>query len=53
MSQVKVVSPIPKPTAEQMAALRRAQAIARKYIPEGLSLADELMRERRAEAANE
>jgi AbrB family looped-hinge helix DNA binding protein len=34
-------------------AVRRAQAIVRKYIPEGRSLSDELIAERRAESANE
>ena len=33
--------------------LRRAQALVRKYIPEGVSLSDELIAERRAEAARE
>jgi bifunctional DNA-binding transcriptional regulator/antitoxin component of YhaV-PrlF toxin-antitoxin module len=33
--------------------LRRARAILRKYIPEGLDLSDELIAERRAEAARE
>ncbi|HBL30574.1 MAG TPA: AbrB family transcriptional regulator [Acidobacteria bacterium] len=31
-------------------AVRRAQALVRQYIPEGVSLADELMEERRREA---
>jgi AbrB family looped-hinge helix DNA binding protein len=35
------------------AAIRRAQEIVRKYVPEGVSLADELIRERRQEAARE
>jgi AbrB family looped-hinge helix DNA binding protein len=35
------------------AAIRGAQAIVRKYVPEGVSLADELIRERREEAARE
>jgi AbrB family looped-hinge helix DNA binding protein len=35
------------------AAIRRAQEIVRKYVPEGVSLADELIRERREEAARE
>lgn len=30
--------------------LRRAQALVRQYVPEGVSLADELIAERRAEA---
>jgi len=34
-------------------ALRRAQAEVRKYIPAGVSLADELIRERHAEAERE
>jgi bifunctional DNA-binding transcriptional regulator/antitoxin component of YhaV-PrlF toxin-antitoxin module len=33
--------------------LRRARAIVRKYIPEGVNLSDELIAERRAEAARE
>lgn len=33
--------------------LRRAKAIMRKYIPEGLKLSDELIAERRVEAARE
>jgi AbrB family looped-hinge helix DNA binding protein len=35
------------------AAIRRAQETVRKYVPEGVSLADELIRERREEAARE
>ncbi len=34
-------------------ALKRLQEAARKYVPEGVSLADELIRERREEAARE
>lgn len=34
-------------------ALRRAQAMVRKYVPEGFPLADELIADRREEAANE
>lgn len=34
-------------------AIRRAQKIVRKYVPEGVSLVNELLRERRREAANE
>ena len=33
--------------------LRRAKALLRKYIPEGVNLSDELIAERRAEAARE
>ncbi len=33
--------------------LRRAKAILRKHIPEGVSLSDELIAERRAEAERE
>jgi bifunctional DNA-binding transcriptional regulator/antitoxin component of YhaV-PrlF toxin-antitoxin module len=33
--------------------LRRARALLRKYIPEGVNLSDELVAERRAEAARE
>lgn len=33
--------------------LRRARALIRKYIPEGVSLSGELIAERRAEAARE
>jgi antitoxin PrlF len=35
------------------AALKRVQEIVRRYVPEGISLADELIRERREEAARE
>jgi AbrB family looped-hinge helix DNA binding protein len=35
------------------AAIARVQEIVRKYVPEGVSLADELIRERREEAARE
>ena len=35
------------------AALKGVQEIVRKYVPEGVSLADELVRERREEAARE
>lgn len=35
------------------AGLRRVHARLRKYVPEGLSLADELIADRRAEAARE
>jgi AbrB family looped-hinge helix DNA binding protein len=33
--------------------LKRVQEIVRQYVPEGVSLADELIRERREEAARE
>ena len=33
--------------------LRRAQALVRKYIPEGVTLSDELIADRRAEAARD
>jgi len=33
--------------------IRRAQAIVRKYVPEGVSIADELIAERRVEAEND
>lgn len=33
--------------------LRRARALLRKYIPEGVNLSDELIDDRRAEAARE
>jgi bifunctional DNA-binding transcriptional regulator/antitoxin component of YhaV-PrlF toxin-antitoxin module len=33
--------------------LRRARALLRKYIPEGVNLSEELMADRRAEAAHE
>ena len=36
-----------------MGAIKRAQAIVRRYVPEGVSLVDELIRERRREAARE
>jgi len=35
------------------AAVRRAQAIVRQYIPESVSLVDDLIAERRAAAENE
>ncbi len=35
------------------AAIEQAQALVRKFVPEGTSLADELIAERRAEAARE
>jgi AbrB family looped-hinge helix DNA binding protein len=35
------------------AALKRVREIVRKYVPEDVSLADELIRERREEAARE
>ncbi len=35
------------------AAIKRAQAYYRQFIPEGVSLVDELIAERRAEAARE
>ena len=35
------------------AAIKRAQGMLRQYIPEGRNLADELIQERRAEAARE
>jgi AbrB family looped-hinge helix DNA binding protein len=35
------------------AAIRRVQDMVRRYVPEGVSLADELIRERREEAARE
>ena len=38
---------------ERAKAIRRAQEILAKYVPEGRSLADELIAERRAEAARE
>ena len=38
-------------TREQ--AIRNIQAMVRRYVPEGRSLADELIQERRAEAARE
>jgi hypothetical protein len=34
-------------------ALKRVREIVRKYVPEDVSLADELIRERREEAARE
>jgi bifunctional DNA-binding transcriptional regulator/antitoxin component of YhaV-PrlF toxin-antitoxin module len=35
------------------AAMRRAQAIVRSFVPEGVSLVDELIADRRREAAQE
>lgn len=37
----------------QKESIRRAQALFRELVPEGTSLADELIAERRREAANE
>ena len=37
----------------QKAAVRRAQKLVRRFVPEGVSLVDELIAERRAEAARE
>ena len=37
----------------QKEALRRIQALVRKHVPEGVSLVDELINDRREEAANE
>jgi len=37
----------------QREGIRRAQALVRKFVPEGVSLVDELIAERRAEAAKE
>ncbi len=34
-------------------AVRRAQALVRKYIPEGVSLSEELLADRRRESLNE
>lgn len=34
-------------------AIKRAQEMVRRYVPEGVSLVDELIAERRAEAARE
>ncbi len=33
--------------------LKRAQALVRKYVPEGVSLVDELIEDRRREAEND
>ncbi len=33
--------------------IRRAQELVRRYVPEGVSLSDELIAERRAEARRE
>ena len=38
---------------ERAKAIKRAQEIVARYVPEGRSLADELIAERRAEAARE
>ena len=38
---------------ERAMAIKRAQEIVARYVPEGRSLADELIAERRAEAARE
>lgn len=37
----------------QAQAVRRIQALAKKYVPEGVSLVDELLKERRREVAME
>jgi AbrB family looped-hinge helix DNA binding protein len=37
----------------RLAQLRQAQALVRQHVPEGVSLADELMAERRAENARD
>ncbi len=37
----------------QKEALRRIQALVRQHVPEGVSLVDELIKDRREEAANE
>ena len=37
----------------QKEALRRIQALVRRHVPEGVSLVDELIKERREEAVNE
>ncbi len=37
----------------QKEALRRLRSLVRKHVPEGTSLVDELIRERREEAENE
>ncbi len=37
----------------RVAAIREAQELVRRYVPEGVSLVDELLAERRAEAARE
>ncbi|MCK9518747.1 MAG: hypothetical protein M0R74_06960 [Dehalococcoidia bacterium] len=42
-----------QPSDEDLAAMKRAQAIVRRSIPEGRSLVDELIAERRREAAGE
>ena len=40
-------------TSDLKKAIRRAQERIRRYVPEGVSLADELIAERRAEARRE
>lgn len=37
----------------RMQSIRRAQELVRQYVPEGISLADELIAERRTEAKRE
>lgn len=37
----------------QKEAIRKAQELVRKFVPEGVSLVDELIADRRKEAANE
>ncbi|KHD05594.1 hypothetical protein PN36_07050 [Candidatus Thiomargarita nelsonii] len=50
-SAQKTVETAPKLSPQE--AVKNAQAIVRQYIPAGRSLADELIAERRWEAANE
>jgi AbrB family looped-hinge helix DNA binding protein len=37
----------------QLQRMRKAQAMVRRHVPQGVSLVDELIRERRAEAVND
>jgi len=37
----------------QKESIKRAQALVRKFVPDGVSLVDELIADRRREAANE
>ncbi len=44
---------VPTVGSEGQSAVRRAQTLLDRYVPEDVSLSEELMRERRAEAARE
>ena len=56
---MKPAAPCPRPTRasqdmrDPRQAIRRAQALLRRYVPPSRSLADEILADRRAEAARE